>query len=121
MVKVTVGTTEYSVEEGTLHGEVCLHGSIDFTGRNQVNGHALFCHNLVNALEASCLAGKQRIATPTQCFLHSVQIDAAVITDAVFIHQIRRCAILLCKVYSILAGKGQMSGFIDTNIVTYHS
>ena len=74
------------MEEGTVHGKACLQSSIDFTAGDQVDGHAFFCHNLINTLEAGCLAGKQRVAALAQGFLHGVHIQMAIITDAVFIH-----------------------------------
>ena len=71
-----------AVEEGTLHGEVCLHSSINFTGRDQIDGHTFFGHNFINTLEAGCLAGKEGVTTLTQGFLHGIHIQMAIITDA---------------------------------------
>ena len=110
-----------AVEERALHGEACFQCSIHLAGRNQVDGHAFFRHNFINTLEASCLAGIEGIAALPQSLLHSIHIQMAIVTDAVFIHQIYRGAVSRGKVHGILAGKGQMTGFIDTNIITNHN
>ena len=74
------------MEEGTLHGEASLHSGVHFAAGDQVDGHTLFCHDLINALKAGCLAGEERVAALTQSVLHGVHIQTAIITDAVFIH-----------------------------------
>ena len=85
------------MEVAVFHREACFHGGEDFAGRYKVDAHTFLFHNLVNALEATSLTCKKRLTSLTEKLIHSLKVGAAILSYSVFVHKVKGCAVLLCK------------------------
>ena len=109
------------MEEGFLQGETGPDGGVQLAGGHHVDAHALLLHDLIHPLEAQGLAGVQGHGAGRQMLGHGGQIFPAAQADGLLIHQHEGSAIFLCQFGGVIAGKNQMTRFVDAQIFVQHS
>ena len=110
-----------AVEIGVGQVITRLQRAVDFAGGHHVDAHALFLHDLIDALEGVGLAGVQRAAGGAEMLLEGVLIHAALMADIVLVQQVQRRTVFLGQFNGVLSREKQVAVGADGDIFTDHS
>ena len=106
-----------SVEVNLLCRESGGQRCVDLSRGDNIGRKPFFLHDRVDSLEAECLSGKQRNRTVSKVPGHRFCVDPAFFANDVLVQDIQGGAVFFCQADRIDAADGQVSRFIDVQIV----
>ena len=92
---------------------------IQLSFRNDIQSHLLCIHDAANLFAAEGFAGIADHSLSVIVCVNTFLENLAVTANHIFIHDIQRCAVLLCQCNSVYTANCQISCFVDIKIVRY--
>ena len=108
-----------AVKIDVRHRKACGFGGCDLAGRNDIKTQALFFHYLRHSFEGCGLGCIKNAESVPERAVRRVGIRAAVLPNAILVHQVQRRAVLRGKRRAALSRKVQV-GTLYADIVANH-
>ena len=109
-----------AVEKDLFRGEARREGGVNLTRRDGVDAHALLLRDAVHRAEGGGLPGIERERLFAEAVAEGPGVHAAVVTQALLVHQVERRAVLLRQRRHRMPGKLQTSVGGALNVVRKH-